>query len=93
MLKSKKFSASEDSYVVESFGNYQKGDIISGGKIEKTQAVKLWLAGKIKNVGTKVYTEDQLKSMTLKELRAIAAPYGVTDRSKAKLVEEILAVI
>lgn len=90
MLKTKKFSSAEDVYVSISFENYQVGDIISGGTLEKTKAVKLWLRGFIQNVGTPRYTKEQLESMNFKTLRKIGEPLGVVDRSKAGLVREIL---
>lgn len=93
MLRIKKFSANEDAYVLVDFSTYKKGDIIPAGKLDKIKAVSLWLEGKIQNVGTKAYTKEQLENFSFKELKEIAEPYGITDRSKTKLIKEILAAI
>lgn len=39
---------------------------------------------------TKVYTREDLKIMTMKELRAIGKPLNVNDTDKKELIEEIL---
>jgi len=36
------------------------------------------------------YTLDSLKSMTFKALKAVGSKFGTTDRSKSKLIKEIL---
>ena len=93
MLKTKKFSAKDDMVVLEAFEKYLVGDIIFGGRMEKTKAVSLWLSGKIKNVGVKTYSQTELESMTMQQLKKIGEPLGVTDRSKAKLIKELLVVL
>lgn len=93
MLKIKKFSSSEDMHVVKSFESYLVGDIIPAGKLEKTKAVKLWLGGYLQNVGVKTYKEEQLQAKTFNELKKIGEPYGITDRSKANLIKELLKVL
>lgn len=43
-----------------------------------------------KKTAVDVYSKEELEKLTLKELKLVGAKYGTTDRSKDKLIEEIL---
>ncbi len=46
--------------------------------------------GKPKEDATGGYTKEYLEKLSLKELKAIGANFGTTDRNKEKLILEIL---
>lgn len=92
MLKIDKLRVSDDCVVVEPFDNFRVNDIVPANTIEKTRLVNLWIKGKVRNLDAKKYTKQELEQYGFSKLKDIGAEYGVTDRSKAKLITEILEV-
>jgi len=81
-------------------------DLVRIGKIDKAQGVlkEIWeLSGiyKIKkpkknikkpkeNIKKKIYSKEDLEKCSFKKLKNIGKKFGTTDRSKKKLIKEIL---
>ncbi len=60
------------------------------GRVVTRENIKEFEIDPTKSKSSKKYSREELKSMDFKELKKIGKSLGTTDRSKSKLIKEIL---